>query len=580
MLSLKTNPLLMVLRPVLTPTLVAVVIQILASLSSWISYQALIDITQGLVAHLLVEQVYLAVGWFVVGLGLQAGLGAIALAITHFADANLQCSLRIRLIEKLGRLPAVWFGERAVGKTRQVIQNDVEALHQLVAHSLVEGVALVLTPLLGLCFCFTLNWRLGLAACVPILLYCLVLALLSRGNMRGIMTKISTQLAGISSVIVEYVRGVAVLKVFGSTGEGYQRFTNASRRFHDEFSTLVRPAMKAQSLAIIAITSPAVALVMVLVGIWGMAKGTMGAAEVMVATLVAMLLPASIMTVALADQVRSAAFVAASSILALLDQDELPDADEPVSLAAGEITLRQVGFRYGEQQILQDINLSLPAGSFTALVGPSGAGKTTLARLIARYQDVTGGQICIDGHDIRQIPLPQLYRMVGVLEQTLALPAITLAQNIALGINDVPLERIRQAARAALIDERIMALPRGYDSVPGIDVHLSGGEAQRVAIARVILAARPILIMDEATSAIDPDAEIEIRQAIANLTRGRTTLAIAHRLSTIKDASQIVVIDRGRLCERGKHAELLAQGGLYSRLWREFSATCQAEGVA
>lgn len=580
MLSLKNNPLLMVLRPVLTPTLIAVAIQILASLSSWISYQALVDITQGLVSHLPVEQIYLVLGWFVAGLGLQSGLGAIALAITHFADANLQCSLRIRLIEKLGRLPAVWFGEHAAGKTRQVIQNDVEALHQLVAHSLVEGVALVVTPLVGLCFCFALNWRLGLAACVPILLYCLILVLLSCGNMRGIMTKISTQLAGISAVIVDYVRGIVVLKVFGSAGEGYQRFTDASRHFHDEFSALVRPAMKAQSIAIIAITSPVVALVMVLVGIWGIGNGTMGAAEVMVATLVAILLPASIMTVALADQVRSAAFVAASDIQALLNQDELPNACEPVSLGTGEITLRQVGFRYGEKEILRDINLTLPAGSFTALVGPSGAGKTTLARLIARYQDVACGQICIDGHDIRHIPLPQFYRMVGVLEQTPALLAIPLAQNIALGMEDIPLERIRQAARAALIDARIMALPRGYDSVPGIDVHLSGGETQRVAIARLILAARPILIMDEATSAIDPDAEMEIRQAIANLTRGRTTLAIAHRLSTIKDATQIVVIDQGQLSEWGKHAELLARGGLYGRLWRECSATGQTEGVA
>ena len=180
-----------------------------------------------------------------------------------------------------------------------------------------------------------------------------------------------------------------------------------------------------------------------------------------------------------------------------------------------------MGFFYGEKAILREINLTLPAGSFTALVGPSAAGKTTLARLLARQQDVTSGQICIDGHDIRQIPLPQLYEMVGVLEQTPSLPAISLAQNIALGMEEVPLAAIRQAARAALIDERIMALPRGYEAVPGIDVHLSVGEAQRVAIARLILAARPILIMDEATSAIDPDSETEIRQAIANLARGR-----------------------------------------------------------
>lgn len=580
MLNLNTHPLLMILKPVLLPTLVAVVIQIVASLSSWVVYQSLVDITQGLMGEISVESVSLSLWGFIIGLCLQSGLGAIALAITHFADANLQRALRMQLINKLGRLPAMWFSERSSGSTRQVIQNDVEALHQLVAHSLVEGVAFVITPLVGLCFCFTLNWRLGLAACAPIAFYFLLLVFLSRGSMRGIMTQISTQLAGISAVIVDYVRGIAVLKVFGRTGEGYQRFTDASRRFHDDFSCLVRPAMKAQSVAIIAISTPVVALIMILTGMWGVENDTMTVAEILVATLVAMLLPASVMTVALANQVRSTAFVAASDIQRLLNEMELPDSTTSVTPGAGKVTLRDVGFSWGEKEILRGISLTLSPGSFTALVGPSGAGKTTLARLIARQQDVSCGQICIDGHDIRQIPLSQLYERVGVLEQTPSLPAISLAQNIALGMDNVPLAEIRKAARAALIDERIMILPRGYDSVPGIDVHLSGGEAQRVAIARLFLAARPILIMDEATSAIDPDSETEIRQAIANLARGRTTLAIAHRLSTIQGADQIVVLDNGRLRECGKHESLLSDDKLYARLWREFTASQQKEGAA
>ncbi|RPH24127.1 ABC transporter ATP-binding protein [Buttiauxella warmboldiae] len=579
MLNLHAHPLLMVLRPVLLPMLIAVAMQIIASLSGWLVYQSLVDMAQGLMGKTAVESVSRSLWIFVIGLGLQSGLGAIALAITHFADASLQRALRMQLIDKLGRLPAIWFSERPSGSTRQIIQNDVEALHQLVAHSLVEGVALVMTPLVGLCFCFTLNWRLGLTACAPVALYFLILTLLARGSMRDIMRQISLQLAEISAIIVDYVRGIAVLKVFGRAGEGYQRFTDASRRFHDDFSSLVRPAMKAQSVAIIAISSPVVALLMLLTGMWGVESGTMTAAEIMVATLVAMLLPASIMTVALASQVRSAAFVAAADIQRLLSQEELPDATERVSPGAGEVTLRGVGFSYGETEILRGINLTLPAGSFTALVGPSGAGKTTLARLLARQQDVSCGQICIDGHDIRQIPLSQLYEIVGVLEQTPALPAISLAQNIALGMEDVPLEAIRQAARAALIDERIMALPRGYDAVPGIDAHLSGGEAQRVAIARLFLAARPILIMDEATSAIDPDAEIELREAIANLARGRTTLAIAHRLSTIQGADQIVLLDKGQIRERGKHQTLLADDKQYACLWREFIAERQTEGT-
>ncbi|HAS8352986.1 TPA: ABC transporter ATP-binding protein [Vibrio vulnificus] len=580
MLNSNTHPLLIILRPVLFPVLVAVVIQIGASLSSWIVYDSLVKIMQGLIKEMSAGSVSLSLWRFIIGLGLQSGLSALALAITHFADASLQRDLRTQLINKLGRLPAMWFSERSSGSIRQLIQNDVEALHHLVAHSLVEGVAFVMTPLVGLCFCFMLNWQLGAAACVPVALYFLIFALISRGHMRDIMTKISIQLTVISAVIVDYVRGVAVLKVFGKSGEGYQRFTEASRRFHDDFSSLVRPAMKAQSVAIIAISVPVVASVMLLTGVWGVENGTVTAAETLVATLVAMLLPASVMTVAQASQVRSTALVAAGDILKLLSEAELPDSTASVAPGAGAVTLCNVGFSCGEKKILCGISLTLPPGSFTALVGPSGAGKTTLARLIARQHDVTCGQICIDGHDIRRIPLSQLYKSVGVLEQSPSLPAISLAQNIALGMDNVPLEEVRQAARAALIDERIMMLPHGYDSVPGVDVHFSGGEAQRVAIARLFLAARPILIMDEATSAIDPDSETELRQAIANLARGRTTLVIAHRLSTIQGADQIVVLDNGRLRECGRHESLLSDDKLYARLWREFTASQPGEGVS
>ena len=218
MLNSNTSPLLMILKPVWIPTLLAVEIQIVASLSGWIVYQSLLEITERLIGGATTAQISHALWIFIIGLGLQSGLSAIALAITHFADANLQHKLRLHLIDKLGRLPAVWFGKHASGGIHQVMQNDVDALHQLVAHTLVEGVAFVTTPLVGLCFCFSLNWRLGLAACVPIVLYFIlysfIFSILSGGNMKGIMKKISQQLAEISAVIVDYVRGVPVLKVF------------------------------------------------------------------------------------------------------------------------------------------------------------------------------------------------------------------------------------------------------------------------------------------------------------------------------------------------------------------------------
>lgn len=569
MLNKKEHALFCILKPILLPTTVAVVLQIMGSLSAWIAYTALVKAANLLLEGNAAIAVYKTLGWFLIGLGLQSGLGAFALVITHFTDANLQRRLRYALIDKLGKLPLFGFNVQAPGKTRQIIQNDVDALHQLVAHTLVEGVAFICTPLVGLLFCFSLDWQLGVAACIPLLIYFMLFNLLSRTNMHDIMSRIALCLADISAAIVDYFRGVAVLKVFGQGAQGYTRFSEASRTFHDNFITYVRPAMRVQAIAAVVLTPPIVAFIIGTWGSFGVYHGGMGAVDVMVASIVAMLLPASIMTIVLSNQVRSAAVVAAQRIIDVLDAQELPNTGSPVALENGTISFEKVNFDYDGQPILHNINLTLPAGSFTALVGPSGAGKSTLAQLILRYQDVSSGRILLDGHDIRDLPLSQLYRNVAVLEQTPSLPALTLAENIALGMGNVSLARIRAAARQALIDERIMALPKGYDAIPGVDVRLSGGEAQRVAIARLILMQRPIVIMDEATSAIDPDAEAEIRQAIANLIAGRTTLAIAHRLASIDAADQIIVVDRGYIVEKGNHSSLVNSNGLYAWLWKQ-----------
>jgi ATP-binding cassette subfamily B protein IrtA len=267
------------------------------------------------------------------------------------------------------------------------------------------------------------------------------------------------------------------------------------------------------------------------------------------------------------------AAAAALRIQRLLDVAPLPMPSSPRRPAGHRVEYDDVRFAYGgdsdadNHDVLQGVSFTCEPGSVTALVGPSGSGKSTLATLLPRFHDVTGGAIRIGGVDVRHIDPAELYRHVGFVLQDVQLVGGSIRDNVALGRPEAADTEIRDACRAAQIHDRITALPRGYDSVVGQDVRLSGGEAQRVSIARALLADTPILVLDEATAFADPESEAAIQDALAHLVGGRTVLVIAHRLSTITGADRIVVLDRGRVAEIGTHTELLAARGLYMRMW-------------
>lgn len=320
--------------------------------------------------------------------------------------------------------------------------------------------------------------------------------------------------------------------------------------------------------------SPIFALVVILaVGLALIADGSLAPVDILPAAVLGPGLVAPFMTLSYAQNDLVLAQQAGDRIVQVLDAAPLPETDAPLEPRGARVVFEQVSFSYdGESEALREIDLTLDPGSVTALVGPSGSGKSTLARLLPRFWDPTAGRITIGGVPLDQIAPDELYRRVGIVFQDVQLLRATIRDNIAMGALTATDAAIERAARAAHIHDRIMELPKGYDSVVGEEARLSGGEAQRVSIARAILADAPILVLDEATAFADPESEAAIQDALSELVAGRTLLVIAHRLHTIVGVDQICVLDQGLIVERGRHEELLRAGGMYARLWEASEA--------
>ncbi|TDC04590.1 ABC transporter ATP-binding protein [Nonomuraea longispora] len=491
----------------------------------------------------------------------------VAGAITHFADADLQLHLRRRMAAHLSRVPLGWFGERNSGHVKKVLQDDVREMHHLVAHAALDLLAAVVTPLAALAYLLYVDWRLTLVVLIPVPLFAAAFAIMMRGYDEQ-MRRWSEANSRISSAVVEFVQGIAVIKTFGQTRRSYRRFAEAADDFADFFAAWVRPMLRLSGLSMAFISPPAMLLVSAAGGAVFAANGWIAPVDVLPFVLVGVALTAPFLALDMGSMRLRSAAESAGRVAALLDTPPLPEPETPTRPIGHAVGFRDVSFSYdGATPVLRKVSLSLEPGTVTALVGPSGSGKSTLAKLLPRFYDPGEGEILVGGADVRAIGSAELYHHVGFVLQDVQLLRTSVADNIALGRPEAEREEIERMARAAQIHDRITELPRGYDSVIGEDTHLSGGEAQRVAIARALLADAPILVLDEATAFADPESESAIQDALSTLVAGRTLLVIAHRLSTITGADQIAVLDGGRITERGTHDQLLAAGGLYARMW-------------
>ncbi|MDN2718253.1 ABC transporter ATP-binding protein [Janthinobacterium sp. SUN120] len=487
----------------------------------------------------------------------------------HLADNHLTHRLRLQAMQRLGQVPLGWFTSRASGEVKQAMQDDINTLHSLTAHFYTTTGRAVGAIAISVVYLFAMDWRLALIAILPFPGFFLFFGRAMKAS-GGNMEQFVAGMGRINNAVVEFVNGIPVVKAFGATGRAHGSYRTAVDAFADAFSAFTRPLVGSMANANALIAPAAVLGVVVLAGTAFVALDWIAPVDILPFALVAPGISAPMLLLHYLTHDLNNATGAAQRVQALLDTPVLAQpAPEQQQLPDGtEIRLEGVGYAYdGHNKVLSDITLTLQPGTVTAIVGASGSGKSTLARLLLRFFDPTEGRITLGGVDLRHIATPELYRRIGFVLQEVRLIHASVRENIALGRPSASMHEIEQAARLANIHERLLALPRGYDSVIGEDAQLSGGELQRVSIARAVLLDPSVLVLDEATAAADAENEVAIQDALSRFARDRTLLIIAHRLDTVMHADNIVVVENGAIVEQGSHAGLLADKGRYAQLW-------------
>lgn len=513
------------------------------------------------------------IGWTVLFsiVSMFAGLALISAGelLAHLADNQLTRGLRLSAAQRLAKVPLGWFTGQASGEVKQAMQDDIATLHSLTAHFYTSVGRALGAIAISVLYLFFMDWRMAIVALLPFPGFFLFLRhamKASSANMQGFVEK----LGRLNSATVEFVSGIPVVKAFGSSGQAHGGYSKAVDGFADAFLNFARPLVARMAHAHAMIAPVTVLGVVLVFGALFSYLDWMAPVDILPFALVAPGICAPLLLLHTLLHDLGGATGAAQRVQALMKTPVLETltADQQQVPANQEVRVENVSYVYGEgHQALSNISFTLEPGTVTAIVGSSGSGKSTIARLLLRFFDPSEGRITLGGADLRQIESTELYRRIGFVLQEVRLINASVRENIALGRPSASQQEIEDAAHAANIHDRILSLPRGYDSVVGEDAQLSGGERQRVSIARAVLLDPPILVLDEATAAADASNEVAIQDALSRFAQGRTLLVIAHRLDTIMHADRILVLENGAIVEQGNHASLLAEQGRYARLW-------------
>ncbi len=555
---------------------------ILAVLSAWIALVPFYDVWRIIKEILEVKPDYAnathitAYGWQAVKFALLAmAVYIAALMCSHKAAFRVQSNMRVSMMEHIMKLPLGYVESQGTGKIRKVVNDSSAATETFIAHNLPDKAVSAATPVGLLVMMMVFDWRLGLISLIPAAIAFILMGTLMMGpKMAEDMKQYQNSLETMSSEAVEYVRGIPVVKTFGQTVFSFKRFKAAI----DDYEKWTLDYTKSMMLPMIGFTTASngifAALIIAAYTLGGNQITTQFALNLIFYILITSTLTTTLMKVAYAGESQMIVEDALNRMDGIFAVSPLPLSDKKSIPKDSSISIENVTFAYDESKdnAIDGITMHVKAGEHVALVGPSGGGKTTLASLIARFWDVKSGSIRLGGADVKDIDAKELMNQVSYVFQDSKLLKMSILENVRMGRPDAGDDEVMKALQAAQCMDIIEKFPDGVNTVIGSKgIYVSGGEAQRLSIARVFLKNAPVLILDEATAFADPDNERLVQKAFENLAKDKTVIMIAHRLSTVTDADCIYVLKDGRIAESGTHDELTAKNGIYTHMWNEYN---------
>lgn len=516
-----------------------------------------------------------SLGWSAVGFALLSMIiYIVALMCSHIAAFRIQANMRSAMMHKIVKLPLGFMDHDGSGKIRKIVQESSEATETYLAHQLPDRAGAIATPIGLLVLLVVFDWRLGLLSLVPVVTAFLIMSSMTGKNMEIKMKEYQNSLEEMSSEAVEYIRGIPVVKTFGQSVFSFKRF----RKAIDNYEKWVISYTKDMRLPMVGYTTTinAVFAILIAAAFW-FSKGTDD--KTFLLNLLFYIIITPIITVTLnkimySSENKMLVEDALKRVDGILEREPLEQAKEPKMPKDASIVFENVSFRYkdGITDALHGVNLKIEPGEHVAFVGPSGGGKTTLASLIARFFDVTEGKLVVGGVNVKEIADEKLMETVSFVFQDSKLLKMSIYDNIRMGKKDATKEQVLHALKEAQCMDIIEKMPQGIDTVIGTrGTYVSGGEAQRLSIARAMLKDAPILILDEATAFADPDNEVKVQEAFSRLSKGKTVIMVAHRLSSVTNADCICVLKDGEIVETGNHESLTKQNGIYAHMWKEYN---------
>lgn len=503
----------------------------------------------------------------VAGIFLQVIFHAISTRLSHRIAFEALYEIRSQILQKLSRINQGYLDENSSGKLKSILFDDVEQLEMFYVHHFPEILGCLLVPIVTAICMIVLDFRIALTLFLPIAIFILCLRSMGKLQNKNFPGMFQTSQA-MNTAMVEFIHGIKELRIFSAESKIHSRFEQTANDYREFMVKWFKDSRHLMTINTVVMSS-GIVFVFPVAGYLYL-QGGFNISRLMLFLFVALCFVAPLSKIAIYTHMLHLNAQIAERLNAML---MLPELDAPVDFAELDnysVTFENVSFAYGEKEVLHNISFQADENRVTALVGPSGSGKSTIAKLIDRFWDVNSGIIRIGGIDIRKISRGQLAEIVSFVTQDITIFEMSIMENIKLGNPNASFDEIVKAAQAACCHDFIADLPNGYDTKLGKGTLLSGGEKQRISLARAILKNAPVLVLDEATAYCDPDNEVELQKALSALAKGKTVIIIAHRLSSVADADQILLIKDGCLIDHGTHDDLLNQSTMYFNMWQAF----------